>query len=146
VRGSLLARLFLPRRRIKLCWALVFDKNSDSRSPAIAGVWVVVPSPSLWPTNGGNSLGRWWWRSWRSIIARMGGLIGVFLFLLFLQGVSSVFRGRRRWPEMKNDVVSRLGGRGRVSIWSSKFQQFLIGSLGRIAAPYIRWSLDLNNL
>ena len=76
----------------------------------------------------------------------MGGLIGVFLFLLFLQGVSSVFIGRRRWPEMKNDVVSRLGGRGRVSIWSSKFQQFLIGSLGRIAAPYIRWSLDLNNL
>jgi hypothetical protein len=43
VRGSLLARLFLPGRRIRLRWALVFDKDSNSWSPAIAGVWVVVP-------------------------------------------------------------------------------------------------------
>jgi hypothetical protein len=40
----------------------------------------------------------------------MGGLIGVFPFF-FLQGVSSVFRGRRRWSEMKNGAVSGLGGR-----------------------------------
>jgi hypothetical protein len=49
----------------------------------------------------------------------------VSFFLFFLQGVSSVFKGRRRWPEMKNDVVSGLGD--RFSIWSSKVQQFLIG-------------------
>jgi hypothetical protein len=44
----------------------------------------------------------------------MGCLISVFPFFLFLQGVFSVFKGRRRWPEMKNGAVFGLGG--RVSI------------------------------
>ena len=146
MRGSLLARLFLLGRRIRLHCALVFDKDSDSRSPAhcrgLGGGGVFPVSMTC----------QWWERSGKVVMAVVEinhcthgwSDLRVSFFLFFLQGVSSVFKGRRRWPEMKNDVVSGLGD--RFSIWSSKVQQFLIGPLGRIAAPFTRLSLDLNHL
>jgi hypothetical protein len=63
VRGSLLARLFLLGRRIRLHCALVFDKDSDSRSPAhcrgLSGGGVFPVSMTC----------QWWERSGKVVMA-----------------------------------------------------------------------------
>jgi hypothetical protein len=60
---------------------------------------------------------QWWERSGKVVMAVVEtnhcthGWSDWRVSFFFLQGVSSVFRGRRRWSEMKNGAVSVLGGR-----------------------------------
>jgi len=146
VRGSLLARLFLLGRRIRLHCALVFDKDSDSRSPAhcrgLGGGGVFPVSMTC----------QWWERSGKVVMAVVEinhcthgwSDRRVSFFLFFFAGSFLCFQRKKT---MARNEKRRCFWTGR-----SFFNMVLQGStilnrpLGRIAAPFTRLSLDLNHL